>query len=101
MKLWLDDERPAPEGWVHETWASDAIEQLQTRNVTHLSLDHDLGCNPRCGSGYDVCIWLEQTIVEDPTFPLPIVTLHTANPVGRQNMQRVLDSITRRLDSSR
>ena len=95
MKLWLDDERPAPDGWVRETHAADAMIQLADRQVTHLSLDHDLGPES-AGTGYDVCRWLEETVANDPTFPMPVVTLHTANPVGRQNMQRVLDSIARR-----
>jgi hypothetical protein len=95
MKLWLDDERPTPDGWKLAHTARSAIEQLSWRTVTHLSLDHDLGLHEN-GTGYDVCLWLEQTIAEDPTFPMPVVTLHTANPVGRQNMQRVLDTIARR-----
>jgi hypothetical protein len=97
MKLWLDDERPAPDGWIREMTAADAMVQLASGEVTHLSLDHDLG-HANGQTGYDVCLWLERASVNDPTFTMPVVTLHTANPVGRQNMQRVLDSIQRRLD---
>lgn len=95
MKLYLDDERPVPDGWKLACTAISAIETLSWRTVTHLSLDHDLG-RPEHGTGYDVCLWLEEMVVNDPTFQMPVVTLHTANPVGRQNMQRVLDSIARR-----
>lgn len=97
MKLWLDDKRPAPEGWQHVRTALEATTTLYGRCVTHLSLDHDLG-DKVFGTGYDVCRWLEAAVVDDPTFPMPVVTLHTANPVGRQNMQRALDSIARRLE---
>lgn len=95
MKLYLDDERPTPDGWKRAYTAAEAIKELSWRNVTHLSLDHDLGPNT-AGTGYTVCLWLEEMIGNDPTFPLPEIILHTANPVGRQNMQRVLDAIARR-----
>lgn len=42
-KLWLDDVRPAPEGW---TWCKnieDAKALLLTGTVVEASLDHDLG----------------------------------------------------------
>lgn len=97
MKLWLDDERPAPDGWVREMFAADAMIQLATYQVTHLSLDHDLG-RPENGTGYDVCLWLERAVRSDDQFTMPVVTLHTANPVGRKNMQIVLDSISRYLE---
>lgn len=42
-RLWLDDERPAPAGWVHVRTASTAIELLAAGGVTEVSLDHDLG----------------------------------------------------------
>ncbi|MFW3121471.1 hypothetical protein MMAG44476_27288, partial [Mycolicibacterium mageritense DSM 44476 = CIP 104973] len=46
VKLWVDDERPAPEGWVWVTRPAEAIRALATRTVTDLSLDHDLGIDP-------------------------------------------------------
>jgi hypothetical protein len=57
MKLWLDDERPAPEGWVHAYTAVQAIHALECMRdaarlpelwkdadaiITHMSFDHDL-----------------------------------------------------------
>jgi hypothetical protein len=43
MKVWLDDERPAPSGWVHVKTAKDAIRLLCTNQVDSISLDNDLG----------------------------------------------------------
>jgi hypothetical protein len=47
IRIWLDDNRPAPEGWVH----ARNIEQVQVRllhnRVEELSLDFDLD-NPAC-----------------------------------------------------
>jgi hypothetical protein len=43
VKVWLDDEREAPEGWVHVRTPEEAIELLRAGEVEELSLDHDLG----------------------------------------------------------
>jgi len=49
MKLWLDDMRPAPIGWLHAKTVAEAIE-LCERNpqVEKMSLDHDLGACLAC-----------------------------------------------------
>ncbi|WP_336511202.1 cyclic-phosphate processing receiver domain-containing protein, partial [Vibrio anguillarum] len=43
MKVYLDDERDTPEGWVRSYWPEEVIELLKSGNVTEISLDHDLG----------------------------------------------------------
>lgn len=45
----LDDERSTPEGWHRVYWPEEAIALLETGNVTHISLDHDLGDDERRG----------------------------------------------------
>lgn len=50
MKVFLDDERRTPEGWVRVYWPDEAIALLQTGQVTEISLDHDLGDDAR-GTG--------------------------------------------------
>lgn len=59
MKVYLDDERAPPDGWLRVLWPSEAIELLKTGKVTDLSLDHDLGDDER-GTGYDVVLWIEE-----------------------------------------
>lgn len=59
MKVYLDDERQAPEGWIRVYWPDEAIELLKKGNVTKISLDHDLGDDDK-GTGYDVILWLEK-----------------------------------------
>lgn len=55
IKVWLDDNRPAPEGWVWAATAEQAQVKLLLGNVEELSLDYDLDkpvcerCNFRCG----------------------------------------------------
>lgn len=43
MKLWLDDVRPAPEGWRWVKTAGEALTLLLRGGVKIASLDHDLG----------------------------------------------------------
>ena len=97
MKLFVDDERIAPEGWTLAVTAKQAFNHLETGNVTHLSLDHDLG-SAALATGYDIMKWIEYK-VETEDFKLPVITFHTANPVGRKNMQATLDAILRRQQS--
>jgi hypothetical protein len=48
MKLWLDDIRPAPEGWTWVKRVEDAIYYADREPVEEMSLDHDLGLAPVC-----------------------------------------------------
>ena len=93
LKVWLDDLRPAPEGWVRVLWPSEAIELLKTGAVAELSLDHDLGDDSR-GTGYDVLVWLEEQVALQGFEP-PAIVIHSANVVGRQRMQQAIDAIER------
>lgn len=43
MKLWHDDVRPNPEGWVWARTNNEAKRILETESVDEISLDHDLG----------------------------------------------------------
>lgn len=61
MKIFLDDERQTPEGWVRVYWPDEAIELLKTGQVSEVSLDHDLGDDQR-GTGYDVVLWIEEAV---------------------------------------
>jgi len=93
MKVFLDDERMAPDGWVRVKWPDELIGLLENDkvNVTHLSLDHDLGDDQR-GTGYEVLLWIEQAVVLHDFVP-PEILIHTANPAARQRMQAAVDSI--------
>ncbi len=39
MKIYLDDLRPTPNGWIHAYWPDEVIEYLKTGNVEIISLD--------------------------------------------------------------
>ncbi|MFA6904438.1 MAG: cyclic-phosphate processing receiver domain-containing protein [Gallionellaceae bacterium] len=68
MKVFLDDERNTPDGWIRVRWPNEAISLLETGKVTHISLDHDLGNDFR-GTGYDVLLWIEKEIVLNKFVP--------------------------------
>ncbi|HAA56195.1 MAG TPA: hypothetical protein DCE42_15630 [Myxococcales bacterium] len=93
MKVYLDDERTPPKGWRLVRWPEDAIALLETGNVTHLSLDHDLGDDER-GTGYDVILWLEEAVVTKGFSP-PHVKVHSANTSARVKMELGIQSIER------
>ena len=94
-KLWLDDERPVPDGWVLAKTAIEAITELRRQEFEVVSLDHDLG--EENGSGYDVLLYLEAQVFTNPDFKCPEILIHSANPSGRQRMQLAIGSINRRL----
>lgn len=93
-KIYLDDLRPAPDGWVRVFWPDEAIALLKTGEVTHLSLDHDLGDDQR-GTGYDVLLWIEEAVAIDG-FKAPEITVHSANPAARQRMEAAIVAIRAR-----
>jgi hypothetical protein len=93
MKVYMDDERYTPEGWERTFTVAQTIELLKARTVTHLSLDNDLGEGQE--EGYKVMDWLEETIYNDMTFPMPEVTIHSSNASRVEYMQRTLRSIER------
>lgn len=95
MKLYLDDLRPAPPGWVRVYWPDEAIALLKSGEVTDLSLDHDLGDDQR-GTGYDVLLWIEEAVAVDGFKP-PKITIHSANPAAVKRMEAALAAICRRV----
>ncbi len=93
MKVWLDDFRTEPDGWMRARTAWEAIALLETGTVEHISLDHDLGPE-EAGTGYDVALWMEKEASKG-TLPPLTWDLHTANPVGADNMRQALRSAER------
>lgn len=92
MKLYLDDERPTPDGWVRVYTANGAIDELRSPDrYTHVSLDHDLG--DLYTTGYTVACWIEEYAHENPDWPVPIITCHSANPVGRKRIEQVIERL--------
>lgn len=85
MKLYLDDERQAPKGWIRVFWPDEVITLLKKGGVTEISLDHDLGNDER-GTGYDVIIWIEKEVILNHFIP-PKIPVHSANVSARYKME--------------
>ena len=88
MKLWLDDIRKAPDDYIECHSVNQAIRFIEENmfNVEELDLDHDLG-DFAIDGGDAIC--LLDWCVENNFYPK--VVIHTANPVGRRNMERLIE----------
>lgn len=113
VKLWLDDVRPAPDGWVWvKTVQAAILVVLKHRGeIDEMSLDHDLGACPTClggktadewlmdhdmksmpncdhfGTGYTFVCWME----ENNMWPDKKPRVHSANPAGRRRMELAIE----------
>jgi len=90
-KLYIDDERtPKRAGWTIVRSFDQAVSTIKENGVPdEISFDHDLGwdmvTNKEAKSGYDLAKWLvENNIV------LKKFNVHSANPVGKENIERLL-----------
>lgn len=96
MRLWVDDIRPAPENYF---WAKTVNEAKTTieffenvlmrnrpdRTIELIDLDHDAGDFAHFGGDYIKLLdWLEETGRDYP------IRIHSMNPVGRENMRRII-----------
>jgi hypothetical protein len=100
MKVYLDDERPTPDGW-HRVYAPEqAIGMLESGMVTHISLDHDLGEEDLFGTGYDVVLWMEEQVMTNSNFVPPIMLVHSANPPAKKRMEEGIEQIRKRYENS-
>ena len=90
MKLWLDDLRPVPYGYEGAKSVNEAKKLIQEAEhngieIEALDLDHDLGdYADQGGDAIRLLDWLAERGTFSP------VEIHTANPVGRANMERIL-----------
>jgi len=72
-------------------WPDEAIDLLESGQVTEISLDHDLGDDER-GTGYDVVLWIEEAVATRSFCP-PIMSVHSANSSAREKMERGIVAI--------
>jgi len=93
MRIFLDDERPTPQGWVRAYWPEEVIALLKGGDVTEVSLDHDLGDDER-GTGYDVVLWVEEAVATSGFVP-PKLSVHSANSSARAKMEQGIAKISR------
>jgi len=111
VRIWLDDARDPQlwlpgmswmrgrdarsEGWVWVRIAPEAIGLLAAGDVAEVSLDHDLGEAERAGEGYDILLWVEQRVHEDPGYAPPVLHVHSSNLGARGRMEAAIAAIER------
>ena len=96
MKLWIDDVRPAPEGYTWLRSVEDAkltinfaenvlFKARPDRTIEVIDMDHDAGDYATLGGDYIKLLdWLEETGRNYP------IRIHSMNPVGRENMRAII-----------
>ncbi len=86
VKIWLDDIRPAPEGWIHAKSVLEAIKLFKEHypDISDMSLDHDLGDDM---DGIKLVLWM----AENGLWPRQKPRVHSMNPVGRTNMEALIE----------
>ena len=93
MKLWIDDVRPAPDGYIWAKSVNDAKKNIIAVEVFHkkdpvelISIDHDAGDYACDGGDYIKLLdWLEETGRNYP------IRIHSMNAVGVANMRRIIE----------
>ena len=90
MKLWIDDVRPAPNGYVWVKNVNHArmrilAAEYDGETIELIDTDHDAGEFAQFGGDYiEVLNWLEETGRDYP------IRIHSMNPVGVENMRRII-----------
>ena len=90
IKIWVDDVRPAPKGYIWIRSVNEAKRFFNSpigknRIIALVDLDHDAGDFASFGGDYIRLLdWFEETGRNYP------IRLHSMNPVGIQNMRRVI-----------
>ena len=98
MKLWIDDVRPVPEGYLADGYlpspilsVEEAIATIQyyeslKANIELIDIDHDAGKYFGYGGDYIRLLdWLEETGRNYP------IRIHSMNPVGVANMRAIIE----------
>lgn len=93
MKLWVDDVRPAPDGYIWCKSVNGVINAItsceiilqEPLNIELVDIDHDAGIwEPDGGDYIRLLDWFEATGRNYP------IRIHSQNPVGIANMRRVI-----------
>lgn len=108
MKIWVDDVRPAPEGYVWCKSVNEAKNTITSANakivkafkegvpfdnslyIELIDLDHDAGQFAEDGGDYIRLLdWLEWLYDGKDTYTK--FKIHSMNPVGRENIRRIIE----------
>lgn len=94
MKLYLDDERNAPDdSWTVVRNYQECVRILRRDwyEITEISLDHDLG--DKYFNGYKVLLVMEGRVEEEGETYVPKIHIHTANASAKSKMLQAVENI--------
>ena len=97
MKIWLDDIRPAPCGYIHVRNLKALRALIDSTSdpvviIEVMSLDHDLGQDEP--DGYEIIKWFAENHLN--RWPVSVL-VHSANPPGAANIKAFDEFVRRRL----
>ena len=93
LKLWIDDIRPAPNGFLHCKTVDEVKSMVRSYERQHnydtilLDLDHDAGEYANPHDYIEILNWLEREGIVDQGY---FFRIHSQNVVGRQNMEAII-----------
>ncbi|HUH26208.1 MAG TPA: cyclic-phosphate processing receiver domain-containing protein [Flavobacterium sp.] len=91
-KIYLDDLRSIPQGFIGLRSYAEFVFYIQQNGLPDfISFDHDLGLEE---SGFDCAKWLVNYCLET-NLRLPEFEVHSQNPVGKQNIESLLNNFKR------
>lgn len=104
MKIWVDDIRPAPQGYLWAKSVNEAIDYIRkysdyldfnmnrVQAVELIDLDHDAGDYACYGGDYiNILKWMEKEQKYGNIYMRSIpIHIHSMNPVGVQNMRAII-----------
>lgn len=97
VNLYLDDLRPTPEGFERVYNYEEFIAFiLQNGLPNFISFDHDLGEGK---SGFDCAKWLVEFCM-DNNYKLPKYSIHSQNPVGKENIDGLFSNFSKFINKS-
>ena len=92
MRLWIDDVRPAPVGYVWVKSVNEAKQILRREDAGLedkfyvIDIDHDAGEYVKDGGDYIKLLdWMERV-----GYTPNAIHIHSMNPVGVENMRRII-----------
>lgn len=92
MKLFLDDVRPCPDGWILARNEREFKEAFNCgQYVKEVSFDNDLGAAEK--EGWELINWLRDNIYSGVVLAPKRMYVHSMNPVARQRIQATINDI--------
>ena len=94
MRIWLDDERPMPQGFDEHCHTAEEVMDILTYSrslITHIDFDHDLG---KGATGYDLAHLIERMAEKRLVNPISW-HVHSSNPVGSKRIEHAMKSAER------